>query len=91
MYYPTWVPEPIDPPDDEGKPVGPPRKKHKKRFGIAVEHTGFGLRPNKTFFLKMWYERESSRDEAYELTKRRIERGPEWFRKWHKSVEKIER
>jgi hypothetical protein len=86
MYIPN-LPEP-DVPDDEGEPVGPPRKKHKKRFGIAVEHVGLRGKP---YYLKMWYERESSRDEAYETTLKRITNGPEWFRKWHKSVEKIER
>jgi hypothetical protein len=75
--------------DDDGEPVGPPRKKHKKRFGIVIEHAGWAGRKN--YFFPLWYEKERSRDEAYATTLKRIANGPDWFRKWHKSVEKIER
>lgn len=76
--------------EDEGEPVGPPRKKHKKRFGLRVEHAHW--KPgNPSYFFPLWYEKERSRDEAYETLLKRITNGPDWFRKWHKGVEKIER
>jgi hypothetical protein len=87
MYIPN-LPEP-DVPDDEGEPVGPPRKKFKKRFGITLTHTyctgNLTTFKTRTFVHKLWYAKERDRDMAYAAYNRRVNRF------WKETAEKIER